>query len=708
MKIISCNINGFGCFKEKTFSFDGGLTQISEENGFGKSTLADFIKAMLYGLPTAKRGGKDFDDRTHYYPLGGGAFGGSLTLEAGGKIYRVERDFDRKSAAKDVLRLTDGNFSPLPIPSEGIGERLFGVDCESFVRTAYISRDGFSAAVTPSVSRKLGDIVSGDGGESGYETAIRNLTRAYKEIRADRGRDGAYYSAVDEKSRLEAEIVSLAEVDRALGEKYGRLNSIGGEIKRLSDLYDSSVRGAAVSSYFERYDGMIAEVKKKRCELTDVYSRYPFGVPSAEECAAAREEFKRAEKAENELSVLSSVNIPTDEKIAEISSRCDECKKLKEDVESAPHARRVPFGVIVAALIFGVIFFAVGAALRFLQKNLFSVSFAAGAAALLFAATASIINFRAKSRSEIKKDLLGAEAEKNLEELFSAYGVWTGDIFSSLDELKRRADLLAVRKQNALKELSSANKAVDDFKAKYLADASDFLVGVTSAERDVSRTAALSEEIRSTENAAENYRREKNLLSRPQSLTNLNEISEEIKRLRSEYALLGAEINSDEQILSAAPAAREQIARLDEKISALDKRYSLIKRTLSFITEADKRLREKYVDPVKEAFVSYASVLSPKELSSVGMGFDYKPIFEKGGSSFGEEYLSSGQRDCAELCMRLALVKNMYKDEAAFVIMDDPFCRLDETRLKNAGDILRRAAKDMQIIYFCPRADRRI
>ena len=54
MKLLECRIENFGCLSGQTFVFSDGLTAILEENGFGKSTLAAFIKAMFYGLPPAK------------------------------------------------------------------------------------------------------------------------------------------------------------------------------------------------------------------------------------------------------------------------------------------------------------------------------------------------------------------------------------------------------------------------------------------------------------------------------------------------------------------------------------------------------------------------------------------------------------------------------------------------------------------------------
>ena len=56
MKLLSLHVEGFGRLSELDMRFDGGLNCLHRKNGWGKSTLAVFIKAMLYGLPaTSKR-----------------------------------------------------------------------------------------------------------------------------------------------------------------------------------------------------------------------------------------------------------------------------------------------------------------------------------------------------------------------------------------------------------------------------------------------------------------------------------------------------------------------------------------------------------------------------------------------------------------------------------------------------------------------------
>ena len=56
MKLISCHIENFGKLSDFDMDFKDGLNTVLEENGWGKTTLAAFIKAMFYGLESTMRG----------------------------------------------------------------------------------------------------------------------------------------------------------------------------------------------------------------------------------------------------------------------------------------------------------------------------------------------------------------------------------------------------------------------------------------------------------------------------------------------------------------------------------------------------------------------------------------------------------------------------------------------------------------------------
>lgn len=75
MKILSIEIAGFGKWQQKTIEFSGNNQLIYGKNEAGKSTIYQFIQAILFGFPM--KGKK----RKNYIPQEGGSYGGRLWLE---------------------------------------------------------------------------------------------------------------------------------------------------------------------------------------------------------------------------------------------------------------------------------------------------------------------------------------------------------------------------------------------------------------------------------------------------------------------------------------------------------------------------------------------------------------------------------------------------------------------------------------------------
>ena len=54
MKLLKCHIENFGKLSNFDYVFKSGLNTIKEENGFGKTTFASFIKSMFYGMDSKR------------------------------------------------------------------------------------------------------------------------------------------------------------------------------------------------------------------------------------------------------------------------------------------------------------------------------------------------------------------------------------------------------------------------------------------------------------------------------------------------------------------------------------------------------------------------------------------------------------------------------------------------------------------------------
>ena len=50
MKLIKCHIENFGKLSDFTYDFTDGCNTVCEGNGWGKSTLAAFLRVMLIGF----------------------------------------------------------------------------------------------------------------------------------------------------------------------------------------------------------------------------------------------------------------------------------------------------------------------------------------------------------------------------------------------------------------------------------------------------------------------------------------------------------------------------------------------------------------------------------------------------------------------------------------------------------------------------------
>ena len=62
--------------------------------------------------------------------------------------------------------------------------------------------------------------------------------------------------------------------------------------------------------------------------------------------------------------------------------------------------------------------------------------------------------------------------------------------------------------------------------------------------------------------------------------------------------------------------------------------------------------------------------------------------------------LSEGYKDLVGLCRRVAMADAMYNAEKPFLVLDDPFVNLDDTKLKGASEFIKTLSKEYQVVYF--------
>ena len=195
MKLINCYIQNFGKLKDFSFEFQDGINKIKQDNGFGKTTFASFIKSMFYGLDKQTNIKSEKSERKKYMPWQGGIFGGSIEFEINKKKYRIERTFGKKSS-EDTFKLfnLDTNLESLDY-SENIGEELFKINKDAYERSTYIPQGQIQIEMEDSISAKLSNVLESDNDINTSEDALNRLKESRKFYKKDRGQGGL----IDEK-----------------------------------------------------------------------------------------------------------------------------------------------------------------------------------------------------------------------------------------------------------------------------------------------------------------------------------------------------------------------------------------------------------------------------------------------------------------------------------------------------------------------------
>ena len=109
MKIREISIKNFGKLSNKTISFGDGINIIYGKNESGKSTIHTFIKSMLFGLERGRGRAANSDTFSQYEPWDNpNYYAGTLKIESGGKVFCINRNFDKYSKTTQMFCQDDG------------------------------------------------------------------------------------------------------------------------------------------------------------------------------------------------------------------------------------------------------------------------------------------------------------------------------------------------------------------------------------------------------------------------------------------------------------------------------------------------------------------------------------------------------------------------------------------------------------------------
>ena len=226
MRLIRLHVENFGKLQNFDYSFDKGLNVLLQENGWGKSTLAAFIKAMLYGMSASSKQSLDENERKKYMPWQGGAYGGSLEFSTASGKYRIERFFGAKESGDSFVLYDLATNCESNRYSSRIGEELFGIDADGFARTVYLSQHTVvSKGDNNSITAKLGDLLDDVDDIGSFDDAMAALDkrRRYYKMTGERGRIADIEREI---ASLRAQIEQLTRSEEMMRQKESELAAL--------------------------------------------------------------------------------------------------------------------------------------------------------------------------------------------------------------------------------------------------------------------------------------------------------------------------------------------------------------------------------------------------------------------------------------------------------------------------------------------------
>ena len=201
---------------------------------------------------------------------------------------------------------------------------------------------------------------------------------------------------------------------------------------------------------------------------------------------------------------------------------------------------------------------------------------------------------------------------------------------------------------------------------------------------------------------AEHLKEEKKLDVRPAAPEgdDAEKTEERIKSINNEISALNFEISNDETDAEKLDDLYAEKLQHTELLKKYKHDHDLLTWTADFLKEADKRLKDRYIAPVKNNFVNYAGLLETALGERVTMTPNFEIRYERNGIERSEKHLSTGQRSICAFCFRMALIDNMYTEEKPFLILDDPFVNLDQKHMDRVKKMLKKLSEKLQLIYF--------
>ncbi len=709
MYIESIQITAFAGLAGRSLSLNDGLNVLEGNNESGKSTVAEFIRFVLYGF-----NGKP--DRERYTGFSASSAEGSLILREGDKRYRVER---KAAGTKETCGIYDLDTGSLLHEGKVPGEVFFGVPAGLFVSTAFVGQTAGSRIDGRSVSEAVENLLfSADEGIS-VKKALKRLDDARVALLHKNKKGGRIRELEEEISSLR---VKLAEATDGNAEILSLESSIASLDGKLA--YEEA---GLETLKAQLEDFKILELRRQNQKLADLETAFQTAAREAGDHRSAYTRhgfFPDGDYLDNLKSCGSEI-VRCDGKVKEIEVELDklnqqilrartEKEALDREEEEQKARLAAKRGTALAVSVLCCVLFlcaALGTALLFITSKGVLVTVFAVAAMLLLGGMVGGFILAARYASAIRdmEHIIG-----NREDIFQ-------------DRLEQIGGRLAA----ARSERKHYKDMLDDLCGKWsIVPTAKALTELTRVIQEDRRLASQQEKARiayvqmKTEVEAQSRAAELEDDGRSISLPETFNPKDAARRRDLLYEMIRSkrELRQRNEVrLAQLTATAISPSIISERITALEyerdekkRKYEAYVLAYEKLNEAGETMRASVSPRLSASAGVLMDVVTDGKYSEIGvdgsLAMTFRPETENGGRMTQDErFMSAGTADAAYISLRLALAGLIAKDGGRLpLIFDESFARLDDERLGNMLTLLAEGKSQCLIFTSCGRETERL
>ena len=666
MRFRSLNAT-FGKLTHRALTFAPGLNIVEAPNESGKSTLAAFLRTMLYGMKTSERG--TLADKNRYAPWSGSAMSGTLELSTELGDITLQRDTARANAPMGRFSAvyTGTSEEIAQLTAADCGETLLGIPREVYERSAFIRQSGLAIDADAELERRIAALITtGEEGASYSETAnvLKKQLNARRHNKTGKIPVLEQEIAADEESL--AELRNLTAQRKAAEQELATRKAEQDAIRSELALHDAADRQAQFEALREA---------KRAAEEADAKAETAYRMlrdaktPPREVLEQGRAKLHALEELRTQRMDAAEKRSTAQEKLADFDAART----------TAPGKRSLYIMSVVLCIT--AVLSALGTVLLACRPLTVPtvvcgiVCVAAAVLAAVFRRRDSAAMLAQQRERDALSDAVG-EADATYTVLGEAYETQAASLLADIPT----------------RDVSRVSAYISEAVARY------------ELHENLSREAQMAQmqlEVLQKQLPAEEptVYVERPARSREVLQSTLTDVTARCAELQRTVDYTAGHIRAIGDAQELETALREK----QERLTVLQDEYDAIALAMEALERANATLQNRFSPALGERAAELFGALTGGKYNKVLLDRTFRALVDEDGASVSRDaaLLSQGAADQLYLAVRLAICDLVLPAEKSIpLVLDDALINFDDTRCANALELLLRESEKRQILLF--------